>query len=66
MGFDDLLELDMAALGVTAVFSVVMYFFMFQLPEGVGWGTVPAGMRIIILVVGLPVYYFVAMAMLNK
>lgn len=64
LDFDDLLEFDVMALALALVFSFLMYFFMFEMGEV--WVGVPTFTRVMILFVGFPVYYFIALMAINK
>lgn len=57
------LEWDNAlAWGVAAIFTIIMYFFMFEMKMGsedLLWKSVPLASRILVLIVGVPLYYVV-------
>ena len=56
-------EFDEQALGISLLFTVLMAIFMFSVPT---WDSLGLGFKILLLVAGLPVYYFVAQHMLNR
>lgn len=61
--FDDI-EWDVNAVGITAAAEILMLIMMFQ--EGMGWQNIPLWWKVSVIIIGAPVWYFVALKVMNK
>jgi len=58
-------ELEPLPLGISIVAVLIMAAFFFRDPLGAGMDMIPTGFKIITLVLGVPVFYFVAWKILD-